>query len=93
MTGETGSYRFMAPEVFRHEEYDESVDVYSFSMIFYYMLRGQPPFMALGGVDGAPAAGGGGAVVARVAVVVDRCPSRRSEASTVGQEEEHELWG
>jgi serine/threonine protein kinase len=23
MTGETGSYRFMAPEVFRHEDYDE----------------------------------------------------------------------
>jgi len=46
----------MAPEVFRHEEYDESVDVYSFSMIFYYMLRGQPPFMSLGGVDAAVAA-------------------------------------
>ena len=28
MTGETGSYRFMAPEVFRHEEYNETVDVY-----------------------------------------------------------------
>jgi serine/threonine protein kinase len=28
MTGETGSYRFMAPEVFRHEEYNEAVDVY-----------------------------------------------------------------
>jgi hypothetical protein len=26
MTGETGSYRFMAPEVFRHEEYTETVD-------------------------------------------------------------------
>jgi len=26
MTGETGSYRFMAPEVFRHEEYSETVD-------------------------------------------------------------------
>lgn len=44
MTGETGSYRFMAPEVFRHEEYDERVDVYSFAMIFYYLLSGLPPF-------------------------------------------------
>jgi serine/threonine protein kinase len=25
MTGETGSYRFMAPEIFRHEAYDECV--------------------------------------------------------------------
>jgi serine/threonine protein kinase len=28
MTGETGSYRYMAPEVFRHEVYNETVDVY-----------------------------------------------------------------
>ena len=27
MTGETGSYRFMAPEVFRHEAYGRPVDV------------------------------------------------------------------
>ena len=44
MTGETGSYRFMAPEVFRHEPYTENVDVYSFSMIFYYLLTGRPPW-------------------------------------------------
>ena len=29
MTGETGSYRYMAPEVFRHEPYSFKVDVYS----------------------------------------------------------------
>eukprot|EP00924_Labyrinthula_sp_SR-Ha-C_P011957 maker-scaffold_26-snap-gene-0.1-mRNA-1 protein AED:0.01 eAED:0.01 QI:532/1/1/1/1/1/2/196/334 len=44
MTGETGSYRFMAPEVFRHEDYNESVDAYSFSLIVYWMLTGQRPF-------------------------------------------------
>ena len=27
-TGETGSYRYMAPEVFRHEPYNNKVDVY-----------------------------------------------------------------
>lgn len=27
MTGETGSYRYMAPEVFRHEPYNSKVDV------------------------------------------------------------------
>lgn len=53
MTGETGSYRFMAPEVFRHEEYSETVDVYSYAMIFYYMLRSSPPWNNLSGVDAA----------------------------------------
>ncbi|XP_024369505.1 serine/threonine-protein kinase VIK isoform X2 [Physcomitrium patens] len=33
MTGETGSYRYMAPEVFMHKHYDKSVDVFSFSII------------------------------------------------------------
>ena len=53
MTGETGSYRFMAPEVFRHEEYNETVDVYSFAMIFYYLVTGRPPWETLSGVDAA----------------------------------------
>ena len=51
MTGETGSYRFMAPEVFRHEVYTESVDVYSYSMIFYQILLGIAPWAALSGLD------------------------------------------
>mmetsp|Transcript_2479 Transcript_2479/g.4633 ORF Transcript_2479/g.4633 Transcript_2479/m.4633 type:complete len:711 (+) Transcript_2479:220-2352(+) len=50
MTGETGSYRFMAPEVFRHEDYTETVDVYSFAMIFYYLLSGRPPWEQLNGL-------------------------------------------
>jgi serine/threonine protein kinase len=50
MTGETGSYRFMAPEVFRHENYTETVDVYSFAMIFYYLLAGRPPWQQLSGL-------------------------------------------
>ena len=29
ITGETGSYRYMAPENFRHEPYTSKVDVYS----------------------------------------------------------------
>ena len=51
MTGETGSYRFMAPEVYRHEEYNETVDVYSFAMIFFYLLIGRPPWPALPGLE------------------------------------------
>ena len=34
-----GSYRYMAPEVFRHEPYNSRVDVYSFSMILYQLLE------------------------------------------------------
>lgn len=49
MTGETGSYRFMAPEVYRGEFYTETVDVYSYAMIFYYLLSGRPPWWTLGG--------------------------------------------
>jgi hypothetical protein len=44
MTGETGSYRYMAPEVFRHEKYDKTVDVFSFAMIMYEMFEGFAPF-------------------------------------------------
>ncbi|XP_052187547.1 integrin-linked protein kinase 1 isoform X2 [Diospyros lotus] len=44
MTGETGSYRYMAPEVFSHRKYDKKVDVFSFAMILYEMLEGDPPF-------------------------------------------------
>ncbi|KAK4261058.1 hypothetical protein QN277_004109 [Acacia crassicarpa] len=44
MTGETGSYRYMAPEVFKHKKYDKKVDVFSFAMILYEMLEGEPPF-------------------------------------------------
>ncbi|CAH1414211.1 unnamed protein product [Lactuca virosa] len=43
MTGETGSYRYMAPEVFKHRRYDKKVDVYSFAMILYQMIEGDPP--------------------------------------------------
>ena len=51
MTGETGSYRFMAPEVFRHEAYGRPVDVYSFSLILYNMLTLAAPWPDVGGVE------------------------------------------
>lgn len=49
MTGETGSYRYMAPEVFQHRPYGRPVDVYSFSLILYYMLSSDLPWP---GTDG-----------------------------------------
>ncbi|GBG34800.1 Protein kinase, putative [Hondaea fermentalgiana] len=45
MTGETGSFRYMAPEVFKHEQYNEKVDVYSFSLIVYWMQTATRPFV------------------------------------------------
>mmetsp|Transcript_14500 Transcript_14500/g.40339 ORF Transcript_14500/g.40339 Transcript_14500/m.40339 type:complete len:650 (-) Transcript_14500:319-2268(-) len=44
MTGETGSYRFMAPEIFLHLSYNETVDVYSYAMILFFLLDGKPPW-------------------------------------------------
>jgi serine/threonine protein kinase len=47
MTGGTGSYIFMAGEIFRHEPYNTKADIYSFGMVLYYMLTGQRPFGGL----------------------------------------------
>eukprot|EP00948_MAST-09A_sp_MAST-9A-sp1_P004191 g4191.t1 len=53
MTGGTGSYRYMAPEVFSATEhdgvykYDEKVDVYSWALIVWSMYSGERPFNAI----------------------------------------------
>lgn len=39
----------MAPEVYRHEHYNETVDIYSYSMILYYLFTGRPPWPNLAG--------------------------------------------
>lgn len=44
MTGETGSYRYMAPEVMRNEPYNEKVDIYSFGIIMWQVITGLTPF-------------------------------------------------
>ncbi|XP_047315293.1 integrin-linked protein kinase 1-like [Impatiens glandulifera] len=38
------SCRYLAPEVFRNEEYDNKVDVFSFALILQEMIEGFPPF-------------------------------------------------
>lgn len=44
LTGGTGSFRYMSPEVFRHTPYNYKVDVYSFGMILYQMIELKAPF-------------------------------------------------
>lgn len=47
MTGNTGSLRYMAPEVASREPYTEKVDVYSFGIMLWQMARDKLPFNGL----------------------------------------------
>jgi len=51
MTAETGSYRWMAPEVVRHHNYDKSCDVYSFAMLQYEMMTLCVPFASYSPIE------------------------------------------
>ncbi|XP_050238715.1 serine/threonine-protein kinase VIK-like isoform X2 [Mercurialis annua] len=42
MTGGTGSYRYMAPEVYRRESYGKSVDVFSYALVVHELFQGGP---------------------------------------------------
>lgn len=44
MTGETGSYRYMAPEVTRHGKYGPPADVFSFAVVVNEIFTGQVPY-------------------------------------------------
>jgi serine/threonine protein kinase len=66
MTGETGSYRYMAPEVFLHKAYDKSVDVFSFAIIVHevwkiavatrraFIEKARRPIYSISGCQGGP---------------------------------------
>jgi serine/threonine protein kinase len=57
MTGETGSYRYMAPEVFRHEKYSEKVDIYALGVVVFQLTSptGEPPLAWMPAVAAAEA--------------------------------------
>eukprot|EP01025_Chloroclados_australasicus_P038950 TRINITY_DN4019_c0_g1_i1.p1 TRINITY_DN4019_c0_g1~~TRINITY_DN4019_c0_g1_i1.p1 ORF type:complete len:559 (+),score=63.44 TRINITY_DN4019_c0_g1_i1:239-1915(+) len=44
LTNETGTYRWMAPEVVEHKPYGFSVDVYSFGVLFWELITAMIPF-------------------------------------------------
>ncbi|KAJ4702200.1 putative Protein kinase [Melia azedarach] len=44
MTAETGTYRWMAPEVIEHKPYNQKADVFSFGVLLWELLTGKLPY-------------------------------------------------
>ncbi|CAN0164791.1 unnamed protein product, partial [Hapterophycus canaliculatus] len=47
MTGQTGSQRFMAPEVFDGMPYNEKADMYSYGIVLWELCTLQKPFAGM----------------------------------------------
>jgi len=78
MTAETGSYRWMAPEVIRHEIYGKPCDVYSFAIMAWEMLTYRIPFDNMMPVEAAFAV----AREAKRPPIPSSCPSPVSQMLT-----------
>ncbi|KAI3672621.1 hypothetical protein L6452_38717 [Arctium lappa] len=44
MTAETGTYRWMAPEVINHQPYDQKADVFSFAIVLWELVTAKIPY-------------------------------------------------
>ncbi|KQJ92138.1 serine/threonine-protein kinase STY46 [Brachypodium distachyon] len=44
MTAETGTYRWMAPEVINHQPYDNKADVFSFAIVLWELIASKIPY-------------------------------------------------
>ncbi|KAH9576511.1 hypothetical protein CY35_01G166100 [Sphagnum magellanicum] len=53
MTPETGTYRWMAPEMIQHRPYTHKVDVYSFGIVLWELITGLLPFQNMTAVQAA----------------------------------------
>ncbi|EXC19913.1 Serine/threonine-protein kinase HT1 [Morus notabilis] len=47
MTAETGTYRWMAPEVINHQPYDQKADVFSFAIVLWELVTGKVPYESM----------------------------------------------
>ncbi|XP_059656422.1 serine/threonine-protein kinase STY8-like [Cornus florida] len=47
MTAETGTYRWMAPEVIEHKPYDHKADVFSYGIVLWELLTKELPYSYL----------------------------------------------
>lgn len=54
-TAETGTYRWMAGEVIRHESYSQSADVYSFAVVMWQLITREEPFQNNSQIEAASA--------------------------------------
>ena len=52
-TAETGTYRWMAPEVLRHESYSNMADVYSFAVVLWQLISREEPYMNVSQIEAA----------------------------------------
>ena len=50
-SAETGTYRWMAPEVIRHETYSYQADIYSYSLVTWQLLTHERPFSRSSQID------------------------------------------
>jgi serine/threonine protein kinase len=60
MTAETGTYRWMAPELVMHARYDHRADVYSFAIVLWELCTGEVPFGELSSIQAAALVAEGG---------------------------------
>ncbi|WOL15548.1 serine/threonine-protein kinase STY46-like [Canna indica] len=47
MTAETGTYRWMAPEVINHQPYDQKADVFSFGIVLWELTTSKIPYESM----------------------------------------------
>ncbi|CAI7891299.1 unnamed protein product [Closterium sp. NIES-53] len=77
MTAETGTYRWMAPEVVDHRPYTKNVDVYSFGIVLWELCTVQLPFAGMTAMQAAFAVvnrvGGRGVEIASLSHNVIAC--------------------